>query len=92
MFEPEVFREQMYCIEESSNIVETFRRPLQLFGAPGSDPSPLSDSAPGNYVPLVPLVTPLSLCSFFSELETAAESKRSNEGQKVLLENNEYRQ
>jgi len=35
MFEPEVFRNQMYCIEESTcDIVGTFRRSQQSFGAP----------------------------------------------------------
>jgi len=34
VFEPEVFRKQMYCIEESiHDIVGTFRRPPQWFGA-----------------------------------------------------------
>jgi len=35
MFEPEVFREQMYCRpigESTCDIVETFRRPSQSFG------------------------------------------------------------
>ena len=36
MFEPEVFWKQMYCIEESTcDIVGTFRRPSQSFGARG---------------------------------------------------------
>jgi len=35
MFEPEVFRNQMYCIEESTcDIVVTFRRSPQSLGAP----------------------------------------------------------
>ena len=35
MFEPEVLRKQMYCIEESiCDIIGTFRRPPQWFGAP----------------------------------------------------------
>jgi len=35
MFEPEVFLKQVYCIEESTcDIVGTFRRPEQSFGAP----------------------------------------------------------
>jgi len=47
MFEREVFRKQMYCIEKSTcDIVGTFRRPH-------------SDSAPGELCPLAPLVTPL---------------------------------
>jgi len=49
-FEPEVFRKQTYCIEESvCDIFETFRGPMQWFGAPRSD------SAPGE---LCPLCTP----------------------------------
>ena len=37
MFELEVLRKQMYCIEESTcDIVGTFRRPLQSFGARGT--------------------------------------------------------
>jgi len=52
MFEPEVFRKQMYCIEESTcNIVGTIRRPH-------------GDSAPGESCPpslrlwsLVPFIT-----------------------------------
>jgi len=49
MFELEVFRKQMYCIEESTcDIVGTFRRPH-------------SDLAPGELCPPcpLPLVTPL---------------------------------
>jgi len=35
MFEPKVFQKQMYCIEESTcDIVGTFRRLPQSFGAP----------------------------------------------------------
>jgi len=35
MFEPVGFRKQIYCIEENTcNIVEIFRCPLQSFGAP----------------------------------------------------------
>jgi len=35
MFEPDVFRKQMFCIEASTgDIVGTFRRPPKLFGAP----------------------------------------------------------
>jgi len=41
MFEPEVFRKQIFGTEESTcDIVETFRRPLQLVGAPRSDSAP----------------------------------------------------
>jgi len=54
MFEPEVFRKQTYCIEESTcGIVGTFRRPPQLFGTPIVIP------CPGNCAPAAPLVTPL---------------------------------
>ena len=44
LFETKVFREQMYCMEESTcDIVETFRRPPQWFGARGIvPPFPLS--------------------------------------------------
>jgi len=35
VFEPEVFRKQMYCVEESTcDNVGTFRRSPQSFGAP----------------------------------------------------------
>jgi len=45
--EPELFRKQIYSIEESTcDIVGTFRRPH-------------SDSAPGELYTLAPLVTPL---------------------------------
>jgi len=41
MIESEVFRKQMYCIEESTcDIVGTFRRPPQPFGAPRYDLAP----------------------------------------------------
>jgi len=49
MFEPEVFRKQMHCIEESTcDIVGTFR-------------CPHSESAPGNRSPLPTLVR-LCMC------------------------------
>ena len=52
MFEPGVFRKQMYCIEESAcDIVETFRRPHSV-------------SAPGESCP--PSVTPLVIRTFNS--------------------------
>ena len=48
MFEPEVFRKQMYCIEERTcDTVGTFWRPSQSFGARGIVPR------------CPPLVTPL---------------------------------
>jgi len=54
MFEPEVFRKQMYCIKESTyDIVVTFRRPPRSFGASAVI------RRPGIYAHLVPLVTPL---------------------------------
>jgi len=54
MFEPEVFRKQMCCSEESTcDFVGTFRRNPQSFGALRSD------LGPGNYAPLSPLVTSL---------------------------------
>jgi len=47
MFEPEFFRKQMCCIEESAcDIVGIFRQPPK-------------DSAPGEWFPPSPLVTPL---------------------------------
>ena len=47
MFETEVFRKHMYCIEESTcDIVGTFRRPSQWFGAP------IVTRRPGNCAPL----------------------------------------
>ena len=46
MFEPEFFRKQMYCIEESTcDIAGTF-------------PRPRSDSVPGACVPLAPSLRP----------------------------------
>jgi len=53
MFEPDVFRKQMYCIEESiCDIVGTFRRSTQSFGVP------IVIRRPGNCAPLVtPLVS-----------------------------------
>jgi len=54
MFEPEVFRKQMYCIEESTcDIVGSLRRPPQWFGAPEIVP------------PLPPLVAPLRTFSLY---------------------------
>ena len=50
MFEFDVFRKQMYCIEESTcDIVVTFRRPPQSFDAPRND------SALGELCPPWPL-------------------------------------
>jgi len=43
MFEPEVFRKQMHCIEESTcGTIGTFRRLSQWFGARGIVPLPPS--------------------------------------------------
>jgi len=40
-FEPEVFRKQMYCTEESTcDIVGTSLRPLKSFSVPRSDSAP----------------------------------------------------
>jgi len=53
VFEPEVFRKQMYCIEESAcDIVGTFGAPIVI-------------RRPGNFTPLVSFVTPLE--QIFSE-------------------------
>jgi len=60
MFETEVFRKQMYCIEECTcDIVGTFWLPRSHSAPPAVTWRPHSDSAPGNCVPLTPLVTPL---------------------------------
>jgi len=54
MFELEAFRKEIYCIEESTcEIVETFRRHKQTFGAPAVI------QRPGNWPPVPPVVTPL---------------------------------
>jgi len=56
MFKPEVFRKQMYCIEEGTcDIVGTFRRPPQSFNPPVIG-APIVIRRPGN---CAPLVTPL---------------------------------
>jgi len=56
MFEREVFRKQMYCIEES--ICDT----VGIFGAPRSrsDSAPHSDSTPEDCVPFPPSLRPCS--------------------------------
>jgi len=49
MFEPEFFRKQIYCVEESTcDIVGTFWRP------PAVIRHPHIDLAPGKYAPLSP--------------------------------------
>jgi len=41
IFEPDIFRKQMYCMEECTyDIVGTFRRHPDSFGAPGCDSVP----------------------------------------------------
>ena len=41
MIEPEVFRKQIYCLEECTcDTVGTLRRPRRSFGAPYSDSAP----------------------------------------------------
>jgi len=48
VFEPEIFRKHIYCIEESTcDIVGTFLHPPQSFGAPAVIRLPHSDWAPG---------------------------------------------
>ena len=60
MVKPELFRKQLYCIEESScDIVGTFRRLPQYFGAPAVIQRAHSELAPGKLCPPYPLVTPL---------------------------------
>jgi len=52
MFEPEFYRKQIYCIEESTcDIVGTFRCSQQSFGAPAVIRRPHNDSAPGELCP-----------------------------------------
>jgi len=49
MFDPDVFRKQIHCVEESTcNIVVTFRRPPQWFGAHGI----VSPLPPPRYAPV----------------------------------------
>jgi len=60
MFEPEVFRKQMYCIEENiCDIVGTFRRPPQSFGAL------VVTRRPGIVTPFAPLLHPCLLLKLF---------------------------
>jgi len=74
MFEPEVFRKQMYCIEESiCVIVGTFRRPPQWFVAP------IVIRRSGICAPLVPpryVSAPVG--ENFDPTETAAEENQMN--------------
>jgi len=59
-FEIEVFRKQMYSIEESTcDIVGTFWRLLKPFGSPAVIWRPHSDTAPGELRPLALHVKPL---------------------------------
>jgi len=54
MFEPEVFRKQMYCIEESTcNIVGTFPNPPAIIQRPHclSEPGELRSPCPPRYAP-----------------------------------------
>jgi len=54
IFEPELFRKQIHCIEESTcDIFGTCRRPR-------SDSGPHIDSAPGELRSPSPLITPLA--------------------------------
>ena len=50
MLEPEAFRKQMYCIEESACDIVTFWSPAVI-------------RHQGNCAPLSPLVTPLVMCN-----------------------------
>jgi len=53
IFEPEVFRKQTYCIEESTSDIDgTYRRPAQSFGVP------IVLRRPGNCAPLASLLLP----------------------------------
>jgi len=53
MFEPEVYRKLMYCIEEITCDV------FGIFGAPALIQRPHSDTGEGELCPLAPIVTPL---------------------------------
>jgi len=59
MFEPDVFRKQMYCKESACEIVWTFWRPHHHSVPPAVFQHPQSDSAPMELRPLAPLVKPL---------------------------------
>jgi len=69
MFEPEIFRKQTYCIEESaSEIVGTFRRPPQSFSVPAMILHPHSDSAAGELCPpCLPCYAPDYMWNVFSQ-------------------------
>jgi len=55
MFEPDIFRKQIHCIEESACVfVGTFRRPPQHLAKSTVILRPRSDSAPGQCAPLAP--------------------------------------
>jgi len=55
MFEPEVFRKQICCIEESTcDIVGTFRRPRSHSAPPAVIWLPHGNWAPGELSPLAP--------------------------------------
>ena len=55
LFEPEVFRKEIYCIEGSNcEIVGTIWRPQQIFGAAAVIRRPHNDPAPGELFPLSP--------------------------------------
>ena len=59
MFESEVFRKPIHCVEESTcDIVGTFRRSPQSFSAP------IVIRRPGNCAPLPAFVTPLGVLRY----------------------------
>jgi len=61
MFEIEIFRKQMHCIEESTcDMVGTFLRPPQCFGAP------IVTLRPENCAPLAPFNMQLRWLAFFT--------------------------
>jgi len=64
MFETEVFRKQIYCVEESTcDIFGTFIRPPQRFGAPAVIWRNHGGSAPGK---LCPRYAPVLTCRIHS--------------------------
>jgi len=75
MFEPEAFQKQMYCIEENTcDIVGAFWCPRSHSVSPTVIQHPQNDSAPKEWLPFAPLVTPLTVmincysCPLFSHL------------------------
>jgi len=86
IFETEIFRKQICCIEESTcDIVGTFRRPCSHSVPPAVIWRPRSDSAPGELSPpWPPVVTPLMQCMPYSDGRYASAPLRAKL-QKTIL-------